>query len=175
MLSFRTPRQSNNTLEDKSCPNAYAIKKEIDAWRDTFAPPIADRLNAAAPGAHLNNNDVVQLMPLCAFETLFHGKSSPFCDMFTFEEFEAHEYYDDLSKFYLTGYVSLWRKKLIMTDVQQSRKPLRPRPRRGIRQRAPRPPDFTPCPGPHTDQLHIRLLAKYVSPESVILCRFLAR
>ncbi|KAL4081289.1 histidine phosphatase superfamily, partial [Scleroderma yunnanense] len=94
---------TNNTLEDGSCPNAHTIKKERNAWRDIFAPPIADRLNAAAPGANLKSKDVVQIMPLCAFETLFHGKTSPFCDLFTFDEYEAHEYYNDLSKFYKTG------------------------------------------------------------------------
>lgn len=97
--------QANNTLDDKMCRNFQRNKEHANTWRDVFAPPIATRLNAAAPGAGLNNQDVVDLMPLCSFETTFHATLSPFCTIFTFEEFEAHEYYDDLSKYYHTGWV----------------------------------------------------------------------
>lgn len=94
---------ANNTLDDSMCPNASSLKEVPDAWRDTFAPLIAARFNEAAPGADFDAEDVVELMPLCAFETLFHRTTSPFCDLFTFEEFKAHEYYTDLSRYYKTG------------------------------------------------------------------------
>ena len=85
------------------CFNAKTNKKPGKAWRDRFAPPIAERINKAVPGAELGNNDVAELMPLCAFETLFHETPSPFCGLFTEEEWQAREYYDDLLKYYKTG------------------------------------------------------------------------
>lgn len=94
---------ANNTLDDSMCPNAHSLNKVPKTWRDAFAPTIAARFNEAAPGADLNAKDIVNLMPLCAFETLFHRATSPFCNLFTFEESEAHEYYDDLSRYYKTG------------------------------------------------------------------------
>ncbi|KIJ69719.1 hypothetical protein HYDPIDRAFT_35196 [Hydnomerulius pinastri MD-312] len=95
---------SNNTLEDSMCPNHHSQDEEADAWRDIFTPAIVDRLNDAVPGAALNNKDVIELMSLCAFETLFHGTASPFCSVFTPEEFQAREYYVDVQKYYDTGY-----------------------------------------------------------------------
>ncbi|KAG6329439.1 hypothetical protein ID866_9649 [Astraeus odoratus] len=94
---------ANNTLDDGSCPRAQRLKERQKAWRNIFAPPIVERLNIAAPGADLKEKDIVELMPLCAFETLFHGTTSPFCDMFTLEDFLAYEYYEDLARYYGTG------------------------------------------------------------------------
>ncbi|KAF9226940.1 phosphoglycerate mutase-like protein [Gyrodon lividus] len=95
---------ANNTLEDSMCPNAHSIKEQGYAWRDRFTPVIVDRIKKAVPGADLDNGDVVELMPLCAFETLFHGTASPFCGLFTAEEWQAREYYDDILKYYKTGH-----------------------------------------------------------------------
>jgi len=62
-----------------------------------------ERINKAVPDAGLDDEDVAGLMPLCAFETHFHETPSPFCGLFTAEEWQAHEYYDDLLKYYNTG------------------------------------------------------------------------
>ncbi|KAF8555585.1 acid phosphatase [Imleria badia] len=97
-------KSANNTLDDFMCPNAKTNKKPGRAWRDRFTPPIVERINKAIPGADLDNNDVAELMPLCAFETLFHESPSPFCDLFTAAEWQAREYYDDLLKYYKTGH-----------------------------------------------------------------------
>jgi hypothetical protein len=85
------------------CSNAKSYKKPGQVWRDNFTPPIIERINEAVPGARLDNNDVAELMPLCAFETVFHEIASPFCGLFTEEEWQAREYYDDLLKYYKTG------------------------------------------------------------------------
>ncbi|KAF8139078.1 histidine phosphatase superfamily [Boletus edulis] len=97
---------ANNTLDDSMCPNAKSNKKPGKAWRDRFAPPIVERLNKAVPGAELDSSDIIELMPLCAFETLYHETPSPFCGLFTAEEWQAHEAYDDLLKYYKTGHGS---------------------------------------------------------------------
>ena len=85
------------------CPNAKSNKKPGRAWRDRFTPSIVERINKAVPGAELDNNDIIELMPLCAFETLFYESASPFCGLFTIEEWLAREYYDDLLKYHKTG------------------------------------------------------------------------
>ena len=95
--------KANNTLDGSRCPNAEGDKKPARAWRDRFTPTIVERINEAIPGAELDNNDVIELMPLCAFETLFHETPSPFCGLFTMGEWQAREYYEDLSKYYKTG------------------------------------------------------------------------
>ena len=95
--------KANNTLDDFMCANAKSHKKPGKAWRDRFIPPIVERFNKAVPGAELENADVIELMPLCAFATLFHETPSPFCSLFTVEEWQAREYYDDLLKYYKTG------------------------------------------------------------------------
>ncbi|KAG9317914.1 histidine phosphatase superfamily [Chiua virens] len=98
---------ANNTLDDSMCANSKSEKQPAKTWRDTFAPPIVQRINDAVPGAQLDNSDIVELMPLCAFETIFHGTASPFCNLFTVKEWQEREYYDDLSKYWKTGQVDL--------------------------------------------------------------------
>ena len=68
--------------------------------------PIADRLNSAAPGANLDPQDAYAIMHLCPFETVVKEKISPFCFLFSKEDFEIYEYAGDLQKFYNTGCVS---------------------------------------------------------------------
>lgn len=88
------------------CPNASGAKKRTHNWRSIFASPIAARLNKEAPGAGLKTSDIRFLMSLCPLETLAKGITSHFCDLFTEEEFEGYEYYQDLDKYYAYGYVS---------------------------------------------------------------------
>ena len=73
-------------------------------------------LPAGAPGADLTDEDTYALLSLCAFDTVAHyldGKykgnhnHSPFCGLFTREEFQQFEYVGDLDKFYKTGYVDI--------------------------------------------------------------------
>ncbi|OAX34013.1 phosphoglycerate mutase-like protein [Rhizopogon vinicolor AM-OR11-026] len=95
---------SNNTLENKMCPNSKASLDEANVWRDAFSAQIVQRLNGAAVGAELISEDIPGLMSLCAFETVYEEKASPFCDIFSLEEFQAYEYYWDLLKYHETGY-----------------------------------------------------------------------
>jgi Histidine phosphatase superfamily (branch 2) len=92
-----------DTLDDKMCPGAGDSDAQTEAWRDTFAPAIAQRLNAAAPGATLDNADIPSLISLCAFDTLAKETPSPWCGVFSQREFDGFEYYGDLDKYYNTG------------------------------------------------------------------------
>ena len=85
------------------CPNAGSSDKQTKIWESIYAPDIAARLNASAPGANLSTTDVTSLISLCALETVAKSKPSEFCGMFDQAEFEAFEYYGDLNKYYGTG------------------------------------------------------------------------
>ena len=95
----------NNTLND-DCPLSPTGLEQAHTWLSVFAPPIVARLAKDAPGAKLTNEDVHRLLALCPFETMANQRPSPFCGLFSDEEFRAMEYYGDLEKYYKTGCVS---------------------------------------------------------------------
>jgi hypothetical protein len=102
-LDLVIPEASNLTLDDGMCPNAKG-GKESKTWLKIFAGSIEKRLNAAAPGAHLKKKDTHSLMSLCAFHSQFLMAPSPFCGLFSAEEFTEYSYHSDLAKFYTNGY-----------------------------------------------------------------------
>ncbi|TFK33287.1 histidine phosphatase superfamily [Crucibulum laeve] len=103
-LSVILAEDRNDTLDDNMCPNAGGSDVQTEAWINVFTPPIAERLNAKAPGANLTFDDVYSLMTLCPFETVATEKLSRFCDLFSRDEFRQFEYFGDLDKYYNTGY-----------------------------------------------------------------------
>lgn len=85
------------------CPAAVSPEHEMKAFINAAAKPIAARLNSVAPGANLDPHDVHAIMHICPFETVAKGWLSPFCNIFTKQDFEIYEYAADLEKFYNTG------------------------------------------------------------------------
>ena len=88
------------------CPAAANSKHEMKAFIDIAVQHIAARLNSAAPGANLDSQDAHAIMHLCPFETAAKEKLSPFCSLFSKEDFQIYEYAGDLEKFYNAGHVS---------------------------------------------------------------------
>ncbi|KAH7887296.1 histidine phosphatase superfamily [Phlebopus sp. FC_14] len=103
-LSVIFNQASNDTLDDNMCPNVGSSTRETKSWVDVFAPSITKRINAAAPGAKLKKHDIPNLMALCPFDTVAHETPSPWCDIFTTEEWASYEYYGDLNDYYGNGY-----------------------------------------------------------------------
>jgi hypothetical protein len=107
------------------CPNAKE-GKEGKTWLGVFAGSITKRLNAAAPRAHLKKKDTHSLMSLCAFHSIALMAPSPFCSLFSAEEFTEYSYHADLAKFYTNGlaffpFFSSWfwsstRSTLLVTE-----------------------------------------------------------
>ncbi|KAI0802034.1 histidine phosphatase superfamily [Irpex lacteus] len=93
----------NNTLYN-DCPNASQAEEEKNTWLSVFTPPIVARLRKAAPKANITEQDVHNLMALCPFESLGLEKRSPFCGLFSEQEFREFEYFGDVEKYYKTGY-----------------------------------------------------------------------
>ncbi|OBZ71577.1 3-phytase A [Grifola frondosa] len=102
-LNVILSEEVNNTLNN-DCPNAGDGSRQTGEWVATFAPPHTTRLNKAAPGANLTDMDVYYLLAMCPFETVAKETASPFCDLFTKNDFRAFEYFGDLEKYYKTGY-----------------------------------------------------------------------
>lgn len=94
--------KGNLTLDDRMCPNAKE-DKEAKKWLKVYAGSIKKRLNAAAPGAHLKKKDTHSLMSLCAYHSQALMAPSPFCGLFSAEEFTEYSYHADVAKFYTNG------------------------------------------------------------------------
>lgn len=102
---------SNNTLHVENCNaiNAAPLNTTGDVadltWTKIFAPPITARLNANLPGANLTDNDTASLMDFCPFETVAspNGAISPFCHLFTDDEWISYAFQQDLDKFFNDG------------------------------------------------------------------------
>ncbi|KAF9233784.1 histidine phosphatase superfamily [Melanogaster broomeanus] len=103
-LSVIISQSTNDTLDDKMCPEAGSSAHATKKWVDAFAPAIADRINAEAPGAKLKKTDIPNLMSLCPFDTVAYEEPSPWCNLFTREEWADYEYYGDLFDYYGNGY-----------------------------------------------------------------------
>jgi hypothetical protein len=73
-------------------------KRHTVMWLHVYARPIAKRLNAWAPGAKLNADDVWNLMSVCPIETQLRQAPSPFCALFTKDEWAQFEYQGDVEK-----------------------------------------------------------------------------
>lgn len=103
---------SNNTLGVKTCVAAMELKPSPGSiagreWLSTFAPPTTRRLNRALPGANLTDSDIPNLMSLCGFDTAArNGTASPWCNVFTHQEWKNNQYYHDLDKYYSWSYGS---------------------------------------------------------------------
>ncbi|KAH7327620.1 histidine phosphatase superfamily [Rhizoctonia solani] len=108
----------NNTLDVQTCPAARALNPppgDIASakWLATFAPPITERLNNGLPGANLTDRDVFSLMNLCGFDSAAkNGTASPWCSVFSMDEWKSYEYYHDLEKYWSKSYGSKYARSL---------------------------------------------------------------
>lgn len=66
-----------------------------------FVPPIAARINADLAPTVLSISEVIQLMELCPFSTVAdpEGRVSPFCGLFTTDEWHSYNYYSTLGQY----------------------------------------------------------------------------
>lgn len=100
----------NNTLSDELCTafeKGPDTGKESQAtWLDVFAPDIAERLNEnLLPGANLTLEETVYMMDLCPYNTVAdaNGRLSPFCALFSPDEWHSYDYHESLGKWYGYG------------------------------------------------------------------------
>lgn len=102
---------SNNTLDHGLCTK-FENDKDLNIrnaaqrkWQSMFMPPIAARLNQNLAGSNLTLTDTEYLMDLCPFNTVASrtGTISPFCALFSTEEWHQYDYFQSLGKYYDFG------------------------------------------------------------------------
>ncbi|KAF5502436.1 Acid phosphatase PHO1 [Colletotrichum aenigma] len=76
----------------------------VSQWNDVWIPPVLERLQALiTSNLTLTENDVSQIPYLCGYESQITGRLSPWCDIFSDEEFLQYEYFQDLRYYYGVG------------------------------------------------------------------------
>ncbi|KAI0338911.1 phosphoglycerate mutase-like protein [Trametopsis cervina] len=87
-----------------ACP-AYSGNdgsNKATAFRATFQPAVAKRLNTMLKGLTLNATDVGVMQDLCGFSFVINGDKR-FCNIFTEQEWQDYEYAHDLNYYYGSG------------------------------------------------------------------------
>jgi hypothetical protein len=100
----------NNTLSHEICtrfedgPISELGDSAQDIWVSKFVPPIQARINAKL-GTKLSTTATIYLMDMCPFDTLTSPTAavSPFCALFTVDEWHQYDYYESLGKYYGYG------------------------------------------------------------------------
>ncbi|KAJ6614203.1 histidine phosphatase superfamily [Mycena sp. CBHHK59/15] len=84
-ISVIISEAGNDTLDNNMCLNAGNSDTQTDTWLVVFAPSITTRLNSAAPGANISNDETYSLISMCPFHAVatFVGYSM---DLDTFYE-----------------------------------------------------------------------------------------
>ncbi|PYH91930.1 phosphoglycerate mutase-like protein [Aspergillus ellipticus CBS 707.79] len=91
-------------IEDKDHGHDYGMNM-LALFQQTYIPAIAERLITAQGNqalGTLTNWEVFSMQEMCGFETTSRG-SSPWCDVFTHEDWENFEYARDLVHYYRGG------------------------------------------------------------------------
>ena len=71
-------------------------------WQSVYLPPIAESLRTIAPDVTFTVHELYTMQEICGFETLARGYS-PWCDLFTQDEWRDFEYARDLLHYYRAG------------------------------------------------------------------------
>lgn len=111
-IDLRIPEEkgTNNTLSHEICAKFEEgpldkVGDEAQAvWAAQFVPPIQKRVSSKL-GVNLTSTETVYLMDMCPFDTLSSPTAavSPFCRIFTEDEWHQYDYYQTLGKYYGYG------------------------------------------------------------------------
>jgi acid phosphatase len=74
----------------------------LTKFRNTYLGPISDRLSDMTSNFHFSNGEVYSMQEMCGFETLARGYS-PWCNIFTRDDWVNFEYARDIIHFYRAG------------------------------------------------------------------------
>lgn len=88
-------------IEDKVNGHDQGYGK-LAEWQNTFTKPISERLQKDAGGLTFTPLEIYGMMEICGFELLARGQS-PWCRVFTENEWLDFEYGRDLLHFYRAG------------------------------------------------------------------------
>ena len=95
----RTCLKYRNNADEHGHDYGYRM---MDAYRSTYEPAIVERLAVQNAELPFDEREVFAMQLICGFETLAKG-SSPWCEVFTHEEWEQFEYARDIIHYYRAG------------------------------------------------------------------------
>lgn len=95
----RTCLKYRNNVDRRGHDYGYRM---MDMVRSTYEPAIARRLARQNPEMMFAEAEIFTMQLLCGFETIANG-SSPWCDIFTKDEWESFEYARDIIHYYRAG------------------------------------------------------------------------
>lgn len=119
---------ANSLTPTKTCQKFESSKgaKEANIWLDVYTKPILKRLNSYIKNFSFQPMDIFAMQQLCGYETVIRG-SSPFCQLFTAEEWISFEYYFDIKYYfelgygnYLSPYLGIHWVKAVTDQLQKS-------------------------------------------------------
>ncbi|KAL8808524.1 MAG: hypothetical protein Q9182_000075 [Xanthomendoza sp. 2 TL-2023] len=106
-----TPDLGANTLtpgdtclkyrEDLLTGHDYGLS-QLTKFRSTYLPAIAARFQAQTPGIRFTDGEIYSMQEMCGFELLVRG-SSPWCGVFSHDEWLNFEYARDVIHYYRAG------------------------------------------------------------------------
>ena len=95
----RTCRRYRDNADDYGHDYGY---RTMDKIRSTYEPAIVQRLAKQNPHFPFAETEVFTMHLICGFETIAKG-SSPWCEVFTHQEWENFEYARDVIHYYRAG------------------------------------------------------------------------
>ncbi|KAI0044628.1 phosphoglycerate mutase-like protein [Auriscalpium vulgare] len=95
LASYDFCDNSNNAIADLGYDKAAQ-------WALKYTAPTIKRLSKFIQGYNLTSSDIIAMQQSCPYESVALGFSS-FCSVFTEEEWEAYEYFNDLTFWYSDG------------------------------------------------------------------------
>ncbi|GAA5915592.1 hypothetical protein JCM6882_006387 [Rhodosporidiobolus microsporus] len=96
--------KGSQTTLDILCDGKPDLSEYQDTWRLMFMSDAIRRFNYAAPGALLEQKDLVRFMQLCGYDAQYSGTVNKFCNLFTEQEWKDFAYYYDVKSYYDDAY-----------------------------------------------------------------------
>ncbi|KAF2083825.1 phosphoglycerate mutase-like protein [Saccharata proteae CBS 121410] len=93
-------------IEDEEFGHDYGARM-LMAYRSTYLSKVRERLQTQNPGIVLSDADIYSMQEMCGFETTVRG-ASPWCDVFSEEEWRDFEYARDVIHYYRAGPGNRW-------------------------------------------------------------------
>ncbi|KAL8652833.1 MAG: hypothetical protein Q9226_004097 [Calogaya cf. arnoldii] len=75
---------------------------QLAKFRSTYTPAISARFQTQNPGIEFTNGEIYSMQEMCGFEILIRG-SSPWCDIFSHDDWLNFEYARDVIHYYRAG------------------------------------------------------------------------
>lgn len=101
----------NNTMNHGLCPEfedgsvSEVGRDKQNIWKKLWVPQIMRRLEKKLPGMNFTLEETIYMMDMCPFDTVADddGKPSPFCRLFSPDEWQSYDYFYTLDKWYGFG------------------------------------------------------------------------